>query len=81
MVYYVIKCYYFKLNVSCYIGYLKMEEQTPLLSHGVAGMSAWTDGLIFYATAVVRVSGSYSVENHTLGEGSGELPPPQKQII
>ena len=53
-----------------------MEEQTPLLSHGVAGMSAWTDGLIFYATAVVSVSGSYSAENHTLGEGSGEGAPP-----
>ena len=29
------------------------------------------DDLIFYATAVVKVSGSYSAEKHTLGEGSG----------
>ena len=33
----------------------------------------------FLSTAGVRVSGSYSAENHTLGEESGEPPPPQNK--
>ena len=38
----------------------------------------YAEDLIFYTTAGVRVSGSYSADNHTLGRGL-RLPPPQNK--